>query len=128
VSRGCSSSIFDRHSLRTAGLHIALDPAQTGKEISLFSVKEVITVELGGDLDGEVQARPGLLHRAGLGHGPQEITTQANKGLDRSVEDAAAGCHRIEPFFRRRIEAVKFLQFRNGREFGFSVMPTVRCP
>ncbi len=110
--------ILDRHHLRPARLHILLDPAEAGEQIGNLAGEEMVAVELGRDLDREVQPRPRLLHRLGLGHRTQEIAAERDERLDRSVDHAAAALDRIEPLLARRLEAILLLESVDRHQFG----------
>src|SRR3569832_187243 len=68
-------------------------------------------VELGRDLDVQVEVPPGLLDQSGFRNGPHEITAESDEAANPPVDHALARLDGIEPLIPRRLEAVEVAKF-----------------
>src|SRR5579875_3513637 len=82
--------ILDRHRLWAAGLHVGLDPAEAGEEVAGLARQEVRAVELGGDMDGEVELPPQRLDPRLIGNRAGEVAAEPDEGLRAAVEHCLA--------------------------------------
>ena len=89
---------------------------------------ERAAIELGGDLNRQLELPPGTFHDVGLGNGADEIAAERNERLHAAVAHGFAGFDRVEATLARRVKAELLSEWSSGTSSGFSVMPTVRWP
>src|ERR1700761_5706259 len=102
-------AVFGSDRLGARSLVVQLDTAETGQQIGALAVNQMASIELGGNLHGQIQPTPGLLEQSGLGNCTNEITAQPDEGADTSIEHTLASLDCIEALVLGRRETIALL-------------------
>ena len=105
-----AQAVFHRHHLRLARQQIHFAAPQAGQEIGDLAIDQMTAIELGGDLNRQPHARPGLLHRPLFRDRPQEVAAKSDKSGHLTLEDALAGFDRVHALLAWRLEIEELSQ------------------
>ena len=110
------------------GLHIDFGASEARQDERLLGQQQMRAVELGGDMDREIEAAHRRESGLGVRHRDREIAAETDQRLRAPVPDRLDGFDRVMAFFARRLEAEDAVDAVEQALFGTSVIPTVRSP
>ena len=104
--------------------------AEARQDEDCLAEQQMRAVELGRDMDREIQARASPASAAfGVRHGDGKLPPRQISAFDAPVAHRLDGFDGVMAVCARRLEAEGALDaVEQRRSFGFSVMPTVRSP
>ena len=102
--------ILDGDRARLAVVDIRVDAAEAGQDVGLFPRGQVRAVELGRDVDRQIQTGPGGLHPFAVGQGAHHVAPQLHHRLDTAGQQRVAGVARVQAVLRRCVDVEIFLQ------------------
>ncbi|MNE47210.1 hypothetical protein D3C80_1416010 [compost metagenome] len=94
--------VFNGDGLFAGLLHIQLRTSQAGENKCLFGGQQMRAVQLGADMDAQIQRAHSRENALVLGHRHGKVTAQADQGFCLPGDHGLRGLHRIMPVFRRR--------------------------
>ena len=112
-----TETIFDRHVLRAACLHIQFGSCEAGQKIGGSAGEKMGPVKFDRDRHGQCHFPPGGFHRLTLRYRAQEIAAQAQKCPHRSIDDTPACIHGRSAGVARRLKIEQRRQPVEGNEF-----------
>ena len=120
--------VFNGNGLAAGGLNIQLGTAKTRENKGLFAHQQMGTVELGADVDAQIQGAHGREPAFMVGHCHRKITAEADERLRAAVDHRLGGLHRVMAVVRRWLKAENLLQTVQEGRRGFLANPDGTVP
>ncbi len=102
--------VFNGDGLTAGCLHIQLGTTQTRQDKRLFTHQQMRTVQLGADVDAQIQSAHRRKTAFMVGHRHRKITAEADKRFCPAVNHRLRRLHRVMPMVRWRLKTEHLLQ------------------